>query len=56
LPASKDGFTIGTLLAFLYYLNSLQTQMKTLAGVHTTLQGLSAGADRVLEVLEAEQM
>jgi ATP-binding cassette subfamily B protein/subfamily B ATP-binding cassette protein MsbA len=45
--------TIGSLLVFLVYLNSLQAQMKTFAGVYTTMQGLSASVDRVSEVLDA---
>ena len=45
--------TIGGILVFLYYLGSMQTQMKTLAGVHSSLQELSAGVDRVSEILEA---
>jgi ATP-binding cassette subfamily B protein/subfamily B ATP-binding cassette protein MsbA len=45
--------TIGGMLVFVVYLNSLQTQMKTLAAVHTALQGLSASVDRVMEVLDA---
>jgi len=45
--------TIGSLLVFLVYLNSLQTQMKTFTGVYTTMQGLSASVDRVGEVLDA---
>ncbi len=46
--------TIGSLLVFLVYLNSLQTQMKTFTGVYTTMQGLSASVNRVAEVLETE--
>src|SRR5687767_3928024 len=45
--------TIGSLLVFLVYLNSLQTQMKTFTGVYTTMQGLSASVDRVAEVLDS---
>jgi len=48
-----DTLTIGSLLVFLVYLNSLQTQMKTFTGVYTTVQGLSASVDRVAEVLES---
>ncbi len=44
--------TIGGILVFLYYLGSLQTQMKVLASIHTTLQRLSASVDRVTEILE----
>jgi ATP-binding cassette, subfamily B, bacterial len=44
--------TVGSLLVFLVYLNSLQTQMKTFTGVYTAMQGLSASVDRVTEVLE----
>lgn len=47
------GLSLGGLLVFVVYLNSLQTQMKTLAGVHTALRRAQAGADRVLEVLAA---
>ena len=50
---THDCLTIGGILVFLVYLNSLQAQMRTLAGVHTALQGLSANVDRVVEVLEA---
>ena len=45
--------TIGSLIVFLFYLNSLQTQMKTFTGAYTTLQGLSASVDRVAEVLDS---
>jgi ATP-binding cassette, subfamily B, bacterial len=45
--------TLGSLLVFLVYLNSLQTQMKTFTGAYTTLQGLSASVDRVAEVLDS---
>ena len=53
LHVAEHRLTVGGLLVFLGYLVSLQTQMKTLAGVPTALQGLSAGVDRVSEVLEA---
>ncbi len=46
--------TIGSLLLFLFYLSSLQAQMKILANVHTSLQGFNASVDRVIEVLDAE--
>ncbi len=45
--------TIGSLLVFLVYLNSLQTQMKTFAGLYPALQGLSASVERVTDVLDA---
>jgi ATP-binding cassette subfamily B protein/subfamily B ATP-binding cassette protein MsbA len=45
--------TVGSLLVFLVYLNSLQAQMKILANVHTTLQSVNAGVDRVMEVRDA---
>lgn len=48
-----DELSLGSLLVFLVYLNSLQTQMKTFTGVYTTMQGLSASVERVVEVLEA---
>jgi ATP-binding cassette subfamily B protein len=49
-----DGrLTIGGIMVFLGYLGSLQAQMKTLAGIHTALQALSANVDRVNEILEA---
>jgi ATP-binding cassette subfamily B protein/subfamily B ATP-binding cassette protein MsbA len=49
-----DRLTLGSILVFLVYLNSLQTQMKALAEVYTKLQSLSAGVNRVLEVLGTE--
>jgi ATP-binding cassette, subfamily B, bacterial len=45
--------TIGSILVFLVYLNTLQGQLKLLAGTYTNLQGVSANVDRVNEVLEA---
>lgn len=45
--------TIGGILVFLVYLGSLQAQLKILAGVHTSLQALSASVDRALDVLDA---
>ena len=44
--------TLGSLIVFLVYLHALQTQMKTLAGIYTAMQGLSASAERIVEVLE----
>ena len=43
--------TIGSLLVFVVYLSSLQTQVKTLANTYTTLQNLSASVDRTVEIL-----
>ncbi|MDB6018593.1 MAG: transporter related [Pedosphaera sp.] len=43
---------IGSILVFLVYLNSLQAQMKVVAGLYTTAQGLSANMHRVAEILE----
>lgn len=45
--------TIGGILVFLVYLNSLQAQMKVLAGLYPALQNLSASAGRVVEILDA---
>jgi ATP-binding cassette subfamily B protein len=44
---------IGSILVFLYYLNSLQAQVKVFAGLYATMQNLHPSATRVLEVLEA---
>jgi len=46
--------TIGSLLLFLVYVNSLQAQMKVFANIYTALQGFNAGVDRVFEILDAE--
>jgi ATP-binding cassette subfamily B protein len=43
---------VGSILVFLYYLNSLQAQMKVFAGMYTSSQGLSANVHRVVEILE----
>ncbi|HWD19811.1 MAG TPA: ABC transporter ATP-binding protein [Verrucomicrobiae bacterium] len=45
--------TVGSLLAFVFYLNALQAPLKTLAGVHTTLLNFDASVDRVMEILDA---
>ena len=45
--------TLGSILIFLAYLNGLQRQMKVFAGLYPALQGLSAGANRVVEILDA---
>lgn len=47
--------SLGTLLVFIAYLGSLQTQMQTLAGVYSTIQTAGANAQRVLDVLLAEE-
>ena len=49
-----ERLSLGSILVFLVYLTSLQTQMKDLAEVYTKLQGLSASVDRVLEILETD--
>lgn len=46
--------SIGGILVFLVYLGSLQAQMKVMAGLYTTLQGLSASVQRVMDVLDKE--
>jgi len=48
-----QSLTIGSLVVFLIYLNSLQAQMKTFATAWTTIQGLSASMDRTLAILES---
>ena len=48
-----ETLTLGSILIFLFYLNALQTQMKAFAGLYPALQGLSASADRVIEILDA---
>jgi ATP-binding cassette, subfamily B, bacterial len=49
----EGALTIGSLLVFVVYLSSLQTQVKTLANTYTSLQNLSASVDRTVEVLQA---
>ncbi len=44
---------LGNIVVFLGYLTALQGQMKVFAGLYTTLQGVSASANRVVEVLDA---
>jgi ATP-binding cassette, subfamily B, bacterial len=51
---AQGKLTVGGLLVFLVYLNSLQTQTKTLAGVYPAAQNIGASVDRVNEVLETE--
>jgi ATP-binding cassette, subfamily B, bacterial len=44
--------SVGSILVFLVYLNSLQAQMKVFASMYTVSQGLSANVHRVTEILE----
>jgi ATP-binding cassette subfamily B protein len=46
--------TIGSILIFLAYLSTLQAQIKVFANIHTTLQGLHASVERVVEVIHTE--
>lgn len=48
----EDTLSVGGILVFLVYLNSLQTQMKVFATTYTKLQGINASVDRVIEVFE----
>jgi ABC-type multidrug transport system fused ATPase/permease subunit len=45
--------SIGSILLFLVYLNSLQAQIKVFAGLYTRLQGVSASVHRTVEALDA---
>jgi ATP-binding cassette subfamily B protein/subfamily B ATP-binding cassette protein MsbA len=44
--------TVGTLLVFLAYLGTLQSQLETFIGIYTALQGVGGSVDRVMEVLD----
>jgi ATP-binding cassette subfamily B protein/subfamily B ATP-binding cassette protein MsbA len=46
--------SLGDLLVFVAYLGALQTHLNALTGLYGTFQELSAGADRVVELLDAE--
>jgi ATP-binding cassette subfamily B protein/subfamily B ATP-binding cassette protein MsbA len=46
--------TVGGIIVFLSYLGLLQSQLRALAGLYTSLQGAAVGAARVLEVLETD--
>lgn len=48
----SGSLSIGSLLVFLVYLSSLQTQVKVFANIHTALQGFHASVERVFEVLD----
>jgi len=50
----NKSLSLGGILVFLFYLTSLQAQIKIFANIHTALQGFNASVDRVLEVLDAE--
>jgi ABC-type multidrug transport system fused ATPase/permease subunit len=49
----QGSLSLGSLLVFLAYLVALQTHLKSLTGVYSTLQELGASADRVVEMLDA---
>jgi ATP-binding cassette subfamily B protein/subfamily B ATP-binding cassette protein MsbA len=46
--------SLGALLVFVAYLAALQGHLKALTGLYGTFQELSAGADRVVELLDAQ--
>ncbi len=48
----NGALSIGSILVFLVYLNSLQEQMKILANTYTTMQTIGASVDRVVEPLQ----
>jgi ATP-binding cassette subfamily B protein/subfamily B ATP-binding cassette protein MsbA len=50
----RGELTVGSLLVFLAYLTTLQLQLKAFVGIHTALQKVGAGVDRVCEIMEAE--
>ena len=51
-----DGrLTIGTTLVFLAYLATLQSQLSAFAAMYTALQTAGASADRVMDILAADQ-
>lgn len=45
--------SLGSLLVFVFYLSSLQAQVKVFAGLHSTLRRVNASVHRVLDVLNA---
>jgi len=45
--------SLGSILVFLAYLGSLQAQIRVFAGLYPALQGLSASANRVLEIIDS---
>jgi ATP-binding cassette subfamily B protein/subfamily B ATP-binding cassette protein MsbA len=47
--------TVGSLLVFISYLNTLQEQFKAFTGVYSSMQSARASVDRVMEVLDVEQ-
>jgi len=51
---AQGNLTVGGLIVFLVYLNSLQAQTKVIASVYPAAQNIGASVDRVTEVLEAE--
>jgi ATP-binding cassette subfamily B protein/subfamily B ATP-binding cassette protein MsbA len=51
---TEGKLTVGGLLIFLVYLNSLQAQTKILASVYPAAQNIGASTDRVNEVLDAQ--
>jgi ATP-binding cassette, subfamily B, bacterial len=52
--ALEGSLTVGSLLVFLSYLASLQSQFRTLAGAYMSVQDLRAQIDRVMEILASE--
>ncbi len=50
-----NSLTVGGLLVFISYLNTLQGQLKVFTGIYSTLQVARASVERVMEVLDTEQ-
>jgi ATP-binding cassette subfamily B protein/subfamily B ATP-binding cassette protein MsbA len=50
----SGALTVGSLVVFLGYLGTLQSQMRILSSTYTGLRVLRASIDRVMDVLEAE--
>lgn len=48
--------SLGTLLVFLAYLKTLQGAVKGLLGIHVKLKTAAASVDRIMEVLDADEM
>jgi ATP-binding cassette subfamily B protein len=52
--ALHEQLSVGGLLIFLSYLKSLQSQIQTFTGIHTTLQRAAPSIDRALETLREQ--
>jgi len=52
----QGSLSLGSVLVFISYLGSLQIQLKAFTGIYGAVQGASASVERVMEILDTEDV